>query len=265
MIAPLRINGSYLHYEHFSVVVHKLRRLAIFTASNVDGTPQSRKPEVRPKEDYTRDGLGGLTKNDTEQWVADPRIDPKYILPDIFYKKDRQAFDKGHIVRREDVCFGSSYEQIRRANGDTYHVTNCSPQVSGYNQAPSATSGGLWGRLEHHVLTFVKAQKDRYCLFAGPVLKDTDREFEGVDDAGATRAKIPQRFWKVVCALKNGKLQVFAFILKQVLSGVKFEDEVFEPPIGWEEERITLKDLEKETGLLKFPKVYHDADQGTGA
>ena len=53
----------------------------------------------------------------------------------MFYSKDRKAFDKGHIVRRDDVAWGRTYDELRRANGNTYHVTNCSPEVNEYNRS----------------------------------------------------------------------------------------------------------------------------------
>lgn len=50
----------------------------------------------------------------------------------MFFTRDRQAFDKGgHIVRRDNIAWGSTYQVALRANADSYHVTNCSPQAGG--------------------------------------------------------------------------------------------------------------------------------------
>src|SRR5919107_1669675 len=67
-------SGAYrLPYEHFTVVMHRTRRLALFTASNVDASPARKKPE--PGRDYTRAALTGLVHdNDREKWFTDPRI-----------------------------------------------------------------------------------------------------------------------------------------------------------------------------------------------
>lgn len=252
VVAPLKGGGTVLKYEHFSVVMHRKRRLAIFTASNVDGRPKSKKPEAG--HDYTRKGLTGLGQNDLEKWVNDPRIDDAYQLPDKFYTKDNGAFDKGHIVRREDVCFGKTYEEVRRGNGDTFHVTNCSPQRGNFNQSGK---DGIWGKLENFI--GAQADKEQYCLFAGPVLADDDGEFSGRDDDGPVKVKIPRRFWKVVCALKDGKLQVFPFILEQDVEDLPLE---FQVTAEWKHEMVSLKELEKVVGLIKFPASYHSADQG---
>ena len=68
-------------------------------------------------------------------------------MPDKFYTRDRGNFDKGHIVRRDDVAWGEDYDEVRRANGDTYHVTNCSPQVDAFNRS---NLRGDWGKLENY-------------------------------------------------------------------------------------------------------------------
>lgn len=245
-IAPTLDGRKIIPYEHFSIVLHKTRKLAIFTASNVDGSAKAKTPE--PGKDYTRSGLTGLGGFDMEKWVIDPRVDPGYQIPDAFYNKDNGAFDKGHIVRREDVCFGSNYAQVKRANGDTFHVTNCSPQRGNFNRSGSH---GIWGQLENYI--GAQSDAERYCIFAGPVLSPDDKTFVGTE-----RVMLPSRFWKVVCAVKSGKLQVFAFILEQDVKDLPLE---FQVNAQWKAKQVSLKDLESTIGLVKFQKAYHSADQ----
>jgi endonuclease G, mitochondrial len=202
VVARMENQGYMIPYQHFSVVMHKKRRLALFTAANVDGSKLAKEPEAG--RDYSRKGLGGLGPNDSERWTTDPRIREEHQLPDLFFTKDRQSFDKGHVVRREDVCHGTSYAMVRRANGDTFHTTNCSPQVKGFNQAGE---DGLWGKLENFIMK--QAKKEKYCLFAGPVLSDEDEEFEGLDERGPVKVKIPSRYWKVVVARDGQGVQAF--------------------------------------------------------
>ncbi|MBD0372332.1 MAG: DNA/RNA non-specific endonuclease [Pyrinomonadaceae bacterium] len=246
LITPMKEGGTIIPYEHFSLVLHKKRKLAIFTASNVDESVKAKKPE--PDKDYSRKALTGLGKNDIEKWVIDPRVDEEFQIPDAFYTKDNGAFDKGHIVRREDVCFGKSYAQVQRANGDTFHVTNCSPQRGNFNQS---SQGGIWGNLENYI--GAQADTERFCVFAGPVLSPKDKIFDGKQ-----RVQIPTRFWKVVCAVKKKKLQVFAFILEQDVKDLPLE---FQVNAEWKHKQRTLKDLEKIIQIVKFPQVYHNADQ----
>jgi endonuclease G, mitochondrial len=254
-------DGSYIiPYEHFSVVMHKVRRLALFTASNVEGAKALRAPEPGI---YTRDALGGKSKNDSELWVSDPRIPEQHQLPNRFYDKDRKAFDKGHVVRREDVCWGMSRAQIVKANADTFHTTNCSPQVDVYNQSKHR---GIWGLLEDSILGQVKGgggkAPDRFTVFAGPIFRDDDREFEGVDDRGPVVVKIPRAFWKIVILKKGAKLRSFGFVLEQDLSRVRFAED-FIPAASLKAHLRPLSAIQKMLVGMKLPKVVLDADGGS--
>jgi endonuclease G len=243
-------------YENFTVVMHKTRRLAIYTASNVDWNADARRPDkTRPKSDYSRNTLGGLADGDVEKWVSDRRLAAEHQVPDKFYKEDAQSFDKGHIVRRDDMCWGKDYALLQRANGDTYHLTNCSPQVKGFNQSREQ---GLWGLLENMIQAQGKTEK--YNVFAGPILAADDRFFNGKSDNGPLRLQIPTAFWKVVVFAQNGKLKATAFVLEQDLSDVPPGVE-FVPTGQFIHKTISLKKLEQRVKLVRFPKVLHDGDQ----
>jgi endonuclease G len=251
-VAPTLEGKATLHYGNFSVQMHAARRLALFTASNVTGEKALRKPE--PGKDYTRKGLSGLGENDMEKWFPDPRLDAKYQLSDRFYTQDDKAFDKGHIVRRDDVAWGASYAALRQANGDSYHITNCSPQVSQYNQ--SARGQDNWGDLENLVLS--QAVSERYCVFAGPILDPADETFVGkAADGSVLRLKIPQAFWKVVVAPVEDGLAAYAFVLDQDLSNVDLEFAVTD---AFRLRMTSIAELERKTGLV-FPAEVRKADR----
>lgn len=252
ILAHDRNGKEVIHYQNFSILMHAKRRLALLTACNVTREPKLRKPEAG--KDYTRKGLSGLGKNDIEKWFLDPRLESKFQIPDVFFTKDRQAFDKGHLVRREDVAWGKTYAELRRANGDSYHVTNCSPQVSEFNQ--SSRGEDNWGDLENHVLS--EAASERLCVFAGPVLSNADQVFHGVGDGGAKiRARIPTRFWKVIVARVEDGLAAYGFVLEQDVSDVQFEfivSEEFVPTM------FRLADIEELAGIV-FDDALKEADQ----
>ena len=256
-VSKLDDDTHVLDYYHFSLIVDKHRRLPLITAANVDTHPDSLRPE--PGRNYGRRALNGFTsKNDREKWFPDPRIPAQHQLPDKFFNKDRKAFDKGHVVRRNAVVWGSTYEEVQLANGDTFHSTNCTPQVKGFNRS---TEGGIWGQLENHV--FKQAKTRKLCIFAGPVLKDSDPFFSGFDDDGAIRVRIPVAYWKIAVAQHGGALQVFAFKLEQDLSDVAFE---FQVTPKWKERMVRLEALESELEHVSFDSSLHDADQAeTGA
>lgn len=251
IMAETKDGAFVIPYHHFSVVMHRQRRLAMITAANVDANPRRKKPERRPDKEYTRAGLSGLGKNDQEKWFSDDRLAANFQLPDRFFTKDRKAFDKGHLVRREDVAWGGSYNEVRGANGDTYHVTNCSPQVAGFNRASEEN----WGGLENEVLKQAAAEK--LAVFAGPVLSDDDRTFVGVDDAGTISVKIPSRYWKVIVSVEDGKAQAFGFVLEQDLGDVDWEYLV---TAKWAAHMRSISEIEEITGL-QFPEIVRSGDQ----
>ena len=189
----------------------------------------------------TRAELTGIPDNVMEQWVTDDRLSVDEQLPDIFYTRDRQAFDKGHLVRRDDVTWGSGFEDIQMANGDTYYTTNCSPQVEGFNRAASGEFN--WGDLENMVQKETKAEK--VMLFSGPVLAPQDRLFEGLTDSGRVLVKIPRRFWKIIVARTESGVKAFGFMPKQDLSAVNFGDVEFALPELWKEHLVSIATIEK--------------------
>jgi endonuclease G len=252
VLARVQGGGTVLHYQNFSICMHAKRRIALFTASNVTEEEKLRKPEKNKL--YSRKGLSGLGKNDQEKWFPDPRLDAGFQLPDVFFTKDRKAFDKGHIVRRDDVAWGRTYEEVRRANGDSYHVTNCSPQVAGFNRSNLGEDN--WGDLENHVLS--EAASERLCVFAGPVLDSADRVFVGAGDGSTTlRARIPSRFWKLIVARVEDGIAAYAFLLEQDLSDVEWEFAVSKELAPF---LYPISDLQEIAGV-KFDKSIVDADQ----
>lgn len=252
-LARVDDGGHLLHYHHFSLAVHKKRRLALFTAANVDASAAAKRPGNRPDADYTRDGLGKLGPNDQEKWFSDQRILATEQLPDKFFTKDKGAFDKGHIVRRDDVAWGRTYEEMQNANGDTFHVTNCSPQVLGFNR--SSRGKDNWGDLENLILG--QADTEKLVVFGGPVLADTDPVFLGVDLEGDIRVRIPEKYWKVVVAEKNGQLESFAFLLEQDLSEVPLE---FAVPQKWKRFLKPVHVIE-DLAQIDFHETIRRADQ----
>jgi endonuclease G len=238
VVAKLDDGTWELRYHHFSVVMHKQRRLALFTASNVDWRRDSRTVDGRKP---TRRQLTGLAENAREEWVTDPRISDGQQLPDLFFTKDGGAFDKGHIVRRDDVAWGADLEDMQKGNGDTYHTTNCSPQVAGFNR--SARGEDNWGDLEN--LIQKETGSETVCIFAGPVLADDDRHFKGKDKRGPVTVQIPQAFWKIVVARGDDGPQTFGFVLEQDLSDVPLEVPLeFAVPQPWKRYMKSIAEIE---------------------
>jgi len=249
--APLIDGGGHeLKYEKFSIVMHKRRRLALFTASNVDWREIVRLVDgKRP----SRRQLTGLREGEIEKWMSDRRLLQEHQLPDIFWTQDGGAFDKGHLIRRDDVAYGANLIEMQRGNGDTYHTTNCSPQIAGFNQ--SARGVDNWGDLENLVQQQTRSEKA--AILSGPVLADDDPLFEGRGDNGTSIVlRIPRRFWKIIIVLsEKGQPQAYGFMLEQDLSAVPTREEFAVNP-AWRRHMCSLQEIEAQLfGLASFGSV----------
>ena len=172
-----------LPYHHFSVAFHRKRRLAYFTAVNIDGRTPLRE------------------KREADKWSYDPRIDQEAQVGNDFYAGT--LFDRGHLVRRLDPAWGRSEGVAKAANDDTFHFTNCSPQHKRFNEGKN-----LWAGLEDYLLDRAGDERRRMTVFTGPVFAKGDQEYRELP--------IPKRYWKVaVLPSKRGGLVATAFVVSQ--------------------------------------------------
>jgi endonuclease G, mitochondrial len=180
-------SGHELKYTHFSVVMSKSRTLAFFTAVNIDG---------KHIEDLPRD---------RDAWYFDPRIERKYQMDPKVYK--HPDLDRGHLVRRLDPVWGKS---AKKANEETFHFTNCSPQHSKLNQK-------TWLDLENYILNNAKVYDLKVTVFTGPVFRDNDKVY-------LHKFAIPAEFWKVAIFRRTDRtLSATAYLQSQrnLISGLK--------------------------------------------
>lgn len=177
-IAPLLAGGYVLNYTHFSIVMSKSRRLAFFTAVNIDGSQQKN------------------IKRGNDSWYYDSRIDQDFQAGPELYRNNE--LDRGHLVRRRDPVWG---DRAAAANEDTFHFTNCAPQHKDLNQK-------TWLALEDYILNNAVTNDLKISVFTGPVFKDSDRTYRGI--------QLPEEFWKIVVMVKqDGNLSATAYIQTQ--------------------------------------------------
>lgn len=228
--------GGVLEYLGYSVVVNKDRRLAFFSAANVDGA-------MRPN-------ISGRKDN----WLFDERLDRDHQLDNSYYKGSKtkkNKFDRGHLTRRDDMEWGNGvHEAVRRANG-TCTWPNCAPQHEVFNQNKDPTQI-LWGGLEKYVLE-QNASEDRFKLqvFSGPIFGAADPKFRDIP--------YPLDYWKVIVGVRkerdetSGDMVDKLFALGFVLSQEGTIDEhglEFDPvPDGLVAAQRTISDIEDLTGL----------------
>jgi endonuclease G, mitochondrial len=169
-----------LPYHHFSVVMHRKRKLALFTAVNIDGA----------KADQPR--------RDRDVWLLDPRIPASEQTGEEVYRDN--DLDRGHLVRRLDPAWGP---QSAVAVDDTFHFTNCTPQHHEFNAGRT-----LWVGLEDYVLQNAVTSDLKVSVVSGPVFDVDDPEYRGVT--------LPLQYWKIVAMVRtDGKPSVTGYLLSQ--------------------------------------------------
>ncbi len=245
-VAPLRTGepsaaSGLLKYEHFSLKMHKIRKVAIFTATNIDGDTYK-----------TVDRGTGLVTNASEAdtWFKDPRISESFFLGLDFYASTSQYFDRGHLTRRSDPTWGSA-QVAQRANADTFHLTNCSPQHFRFNE-----SAQYWQGVERYILEtgVLKAGPgSRLCVFQGPVYDDNIDWW--VDD----EIQIPSSYWKVVVWKGAKGLKSVGMVVDQLplLSETRtpMGQPVDVPHVQVSQWRVHVQDIGQRTGLVFDPAI----------
>lgn len=153
-----------LRYQHFGVQYCASHKSPVATAVNIDGAQSRRLKRTR------------------DRWYFDMRIARDIQIGQDDYSN--VACDRGHLVKREDPNWGDN-ETVERANFDTFHYPNASPQHSGLNRSQSQ-----WRGLEDYIIGSARTHDFKASVFTGPILDDNVVEEEGVT--------IPLEFWKVV-------------------------------------------------------------------
>lgn len=269
-----------LKYNHFSIAMHKQRRLAIYTACNIDGgrakhinretgvvTPLTADD---PRLESLADAEESEGAEATEAWTVDPRIDPAFQTEQSLYEAqdvpghpDRRTaarmarmFQRGHLIRRLDPAWGADSTALK-AEADTFHFTNCAPQLGFFNQGtaarlrlPKSGGGKLWRAVENHVLRNAVAEDKRVNVYTGPV-------FDTKDPVWRQGLKVPLRFWKIVVWEERGRLCSLAMIADQgpvidTLQGLPeaaWEAEAFDEVAEVADFLSTVAEVQRLTGL----------------
>ncbi|MDX1930444.1 MAG: DNA/RNA non-specific endonuclease [Pirellulaceae bacterium] len=215
----LKINGASgeLKYWNYSVVMNRKRRLAFFSAANID--------PALGKGNRAGDG-----------WIRDQRVDKVDRSAQIgneFYEKQKtleaedrskNPFDKGHLTRREDLQWGRTPTLAKRNGDDSFHFPNCAPQHFEFNQVRKVN--GIWNRLEQ-MTTKIAGDGAQFCVFNGPVF-DAPVSTRGADgklrlnlrgkpktDPLIKGQHIPKLFYKVIVWPEKKQLRLAAFVVSQ--------------------------------------------------
>lgn len=236
-----------LRYHHFTVVMNAERRLAAFTACNIDGArikAIDRKTKTATSNPTLRDlGVESLGAEASDAFREDSRLSSEEQMGRAFYENqqvpgfDKPVFpgndasdavrkryykamaertarmlQKGHLTLRGDPAWGTDDEAIAAEN-DTFYYTNAVPQFGFFNQGSRADQPGSKGKLrwrtvETYVLRNAVTERQRICVFAGPVFRDNDPDYR-------FDSKLPLRFWKIAVWAEDRRLHSVAVVADQ--------------------------------------------------
>ena len=256
-ILTFKYNGKEaqeIKYWNYSVLLRKDRKLALFSAVNID-------LNKRPKR----------TSRNGDRWYSDPRVGKKNEIGERFYGSQSieeyrtiNPFDRGHLTRRLDAFWGKNEKIAKRNGDDTFHWTNCSPQHWKFNQGSKR-----WLGLEDYVIKKF-AIGHRACVINGPVfdgpLSKTDSNGNLTINVKGKRHKdpkfgsvaIPKAYFKIVVVKnKTNNLEIAAFLMSQEdllrtidrLNGLPTKKEEVLSPAEARLYQISISDLESLTGL----------------
>lgn len=212
------VNGKHiLNYTHFSIAYNKSAKMPFYIAVNIFG----------------KTNLIGMIHEErgSDSWHADNRI---AINKDTFQYGNKNyvgtGLAKGHLVRYYDPAWGDE-ATAKIAIGDTFHYTNCCPQIPYFN-------GVVWNYLEDYCIARSIFQDNKITLFSGPMFNKTQM-IRGL--------LTPMNFWKILIYEKEGKLNALGFLMSQepYLQKLKTKEMLIEKKVKMVNPTLTQADIER--------------------
>jgi endonuclease G len=168
--------------------------------------------------------IGGSGR--TDAWAFDPSL-PQNEQVDLT-SSFGNGYDRGHQIPSGDRTASVNL------NKTTFYFTNMTAQISSMNQ-------GIWENLESQVRTWMTKGDTLYVVTGASIQTTTDATINYLKGSA-----IPKYYYKAL-ALKKG--DVYYTI------GFKINNEIIPSPITFNNFRVSVSDLETETGFTFFPKL----------
>jgi len=168
----------------------------------------------------------------TDAWAFDPAISQDFQVN--LSSSFGNGYDRGHQIPSGDRT------ATRDLNATTFYYSNMTAQVSSMNQ-------GIWNNLEQQVRTWT-AQSDTLYVVTGASIKTAA-------DQNITYAKgsaIPKYYYKALAMKKGDTYYTIGF---------RIENQVIPSSNNYNTYRVSVADLEKETGYKFFPKLSSTVKQ----
>jgi endonuclease G, mitochondrial len=164
--------------------------------------------------------------NRTDAWQFDPQI-PQNEQVDLS-SSFGNGYDRGHQLPSADRNISTELNQT------TFYYSNMTAQVSSMNQ-------GIWNNLEQQVRSWSAKGDTMYVVTGASIKSASDQTITYIKGSA-----IPKYYYKAL-ALKKG--DVYYTI------GFRINNAVISSAVTYNNFRVNVSDLEKETGFTFFPKL----------
>ncbi|WP_374966200.1 DNA/RNA non-specific endonuclease [Lysinibacillus sp. RS5] len=182
--------GKVYPFTHFSIVMNKERKFAIYGANNTD-----KERDIQLKR--------------CNNWHTDDRIGEENQVGGWLYEGGQaDLWDRGHLVRRDDVGWGER-DEAKDGDCDSFCFANIAPQHKEFHHTK-------WGDIEGWIINQTKSKNKKFSIFTGPIFTENDREYCGYQKPLGCGIKIPAGFWKVAFYIGvDDRLRSVAFKIVQ--------------------------------------------------
>lgn len=166
-----------------------------------------------------------------EKWQYDPKISEEF-QPYLHSGWGISGFDRGHQIPNADRNGTTEGSQ------STFYYSNMTAQNSSLNQ-------GMWASLEEKVRTWTAQCDTLYVVTGAMITTKTDMTIEYVKDNSQKNIAKPKYFYKALAKRFGNTYYTLAF----KMNNVKPSD------TNYNNYRLSVSDLEKETGFKFFPGI----------
>lgn len=225
VLKPPGMEDGVVPYIHYSLMMSRSTRQALFSAANVDLEKGRTVPSGKGR-----------------RWFVDGRVGRDNQITNYAYQGTQ--WDRGHLTRRTAVTWGDTVAFATDASNDSCAYTNASMQHEHFNEDE-------WRAVETLVSKFELATK--LSVFTGPVFTTADRYF--TRESGDFPVRIPSAFWKLVVYVDpRNRLTTQAYIFFQDIPTVTSTNA--RAGVQLQNQQVTTTEVEMWTGLTFDQKLY---------
>lgn len=169
----------------------------------------------------------------TDDWGYDPKIKQSF-QPNLSSGWATSGIDRGHQIPSGDRTCGDS------ENAMTFYYSNMTAQNSKLNQ-------GQWAKLEEKTRAWASRCDTMYVVTGAMIQTKTDKAIEYASDKSGNQIARPKYYYRALAQRTGNTYTTIAF---------KMDNK--EPSGTYDDYRLTVKELEDETGFTFFPSLSNE-------